>query len=206
MSIEYAGDGEVDPARLYHDIRDCHQRLAAVIDEMPNDADGEDSPAAAVIEEVFAFLGALTGELNDWCKHQFVEIEESLHERLWAFSREQAKKYEDRGIEAEALLRAVVNTVVDDALAKPIDLQGAVDRYYPRIGGRVLVSDGRAQKSDPTAGKSGRTAVAQRTDAPGADSDGEARDPGGPAWSGGRRPREKVIAGNGRKQRQPARR
>jgi hypothetical protein len=210
MTVEYSMNGEVEPAGLYQAIRGCHQRLAAVIDEIPNavhciDDDGEESPAEAVIEEVFAFLGTLAQELEDWSKDRFVRIEENLYGRLWAYCREQEKNFDDRGIEAKGLLRAVVNTVIDDAMAKPIDLERAVS-HHRELFFRQSLERQAEQKSDPTAGESGRTAVAQRAGTQAADSDGQARDPGGPAWSGGRRPRQKVIAGNGRKQRRPARR
>jgi len=171
MSIEYAGDGEVEPTGIWQDIRDCHQRLAAVIDEIPNDADGDQSPAAAVIEEVFAFLGALTGELEYWCKHRFVQIEESVHKRLWAYCREQEKNFDDRGFEAEYLLRALVNTALDEAMAKPIDLERAVS-HHGELFARQRLERQAEQKSDPTAGQSDRTAAAQRADTQGKDTAG----------------------------------
>jgi len=171
MSIEYAGDGEVEPTGIYQAIQGCHQRLAAVIDEIPNDADGDQSPAAAVIEEVFAFLGALTGELEDWCNHCFVQIEESVHARLWRYCREQEKNFDDQGIEAKHLLQALVNTVLDEAMAKPIDLERAVS-HHRELFARQRLERQAERKSDPTAGQSDRTAVARRADTQGKDTAG----------------------------------
>jgi len=181
MSIEYAGNGEVEPTGIYQAIQGCHQRLAAVIDEIPNYANGAQSPAAAVVEEVFSFLGAFVQELEDWCDHRFVQIEESVHARLWAYCREQEKNFDDRGIEAEGLLRALVNTALDGAMAKPIDLERAVS-HHGELFARQRLERQAEQKSDPTAGQSDRTAVAQRADT-----------------------RGRGTAG-GRKQRRPARR
>ena len=174
MSIEYAGDGEVEPTGIYQDLRDCHQRLAAVIDEIPNDADGDQSPAAAVVEEVFAFLGAFVQELEDWSNHLFVQIEESVHSRLWKYCREQEKNFDDQGIEAKYLLRALVNTALDEAMAKPIDLERAVS-HHGELFARQRLERQAEQKSDPTAGQSDRTAVAQRAGTQGKDTAGKRR-------------------------------
>ncbi len=136
MSVEYVSNGEVDLAGLCFSIGGARDRLLAVISEVSGDEEG------AVVNEVTDYLGALHDDLDKWLDSKwpdvwivpnlFLKIRRHIRRHLdeSPIPRGAMPHFEiDGSCDVDIILRALVATLLYDALGTRLDLKAMHERF-----------------------------------------------------------------------------
>lgn len=135
MSVEYVSDGKVELAGLCLSIGEARDRLLAVISEVT----GEEG---AVVNEVTDYLGALHDDLDKWLDSKwpdvwvvpnlFLEIRRHIQRHLDDSPGQLGEMpafRSDDALDVDLILRALVSTLLSDALGTRFDLEAIHERF-----------------------------------------------------------------------------
>lgn len=141
MSVKYASDGEIELADVCASIEGARDRLLAVIQEVT----GEEG---AVVNEVTNYLGALYEDMDMWLRVKWPDV--GVVPNLFLGIRRHIRRQldespipggamplflRDGSPDVDLILRALVSTLLSDALGTPLDMKAIHKRFL------ALVSD-----------------------------------------------------------------
>lgn len=140
--VTYGKTSDCEAFSLYNAVRGAHQRLAAVVDNLPHeDEDGEAIPAIAVVEEVLTYLDCLADSLHSWANTKWPEVPviPHVHERICRYlsnyHAQHERELERAGYDVQRLMRVLATVVLSREIATNPDLPGMIDAFEDLLTG-----------------------------------------------------------------------